>query len=79
MRAAIRSGLARAELLPVGDGYAEVSAGARGVGLSAVAFARGELGARVAERAAVFAFAEAMLPSTLTPEWQAGIGARVSW
>lgn len=42
-------------------------------------FARGELGARVDERLAVFAFAEAVMRPTLTPEWMAGVGARVTW
>ena len=79
MRGAVRSGLDRVSLLPKGHGYAELSAGARGVGRGLAAFARGELGARVDERLSVFGFAEALLPSTLTPEWQAGVGARVTW
>lgn len=53
--------------------------GGRGVGRDFAAFARGELGARVDERLSVFGFAEALLPSSLTPEWQAGIGARLTW
>lgn len=79
MRAEVRSGLDRAGKLEPGHGYAELSAGARGIGRDFAGYARGELGARVDERLAVFGFAEALLPSSLTPEWQAGIGARVSW
>lgn len=79
MRGAVRSGLDRVSLLPRGAGYAEVSIGARGIGRDFAGYVRGELGARVDERLAVFGFAEALLPSTLTPEWQAGVGARVSW
>lgn len=75
----MRSGLDRVSLLPAGHGYAELSAGARGVGRGLAGFARGELGARATERLSVFAFVEALLPSTLTPEWQAGVGARVTW
>lgn len=79
MRAEVRSGLDRAGKLLPGHGYAELSAGARGVGRGLAAYARGELGARLDERLAVFGFAEALLPSSLTPEWQAGVGARVTW
>jgi len=79
VRAEVRSGLDRAGRLDPGHGYAELSAGARGVGRGLAGFARGELGAKPTERLAVFAFAEALLPSTLTPEWQAGVGARVTW
>lgn len=66
-------------LLPRSAGYAEVNVGARGIGRDFAGFARGELGARVDERLAVFGFAEALLPSSLTPEWQAGVGARLTW
>jgi len=79
VRAEVRSGLDRTGQLEPGHGYAELSAGARGVGRGLAAYARGELGARVDERLSVFGFAEALLPSTLTPEWQAGIGARLTW
>lgn len=75
----MRSGLDRVSLLPAGHGYAELSAGVRGIGRDFAGYARGELGARVDERLSVFGFAEALLPSTLTPEWQAGVGARVTW
>lgn len=79
MRAEVRAGLDRAGKLTPGHGYAELSAGARGVGRGLAAYARGELGARLDERLAVFGFAEALLPSSLTPEWQAGVGARITW
>ena len=79
MRGAVRSGLARASALQPGHGYAELSVGGRGVGRGLAAYARGELGARVDERLAVFGFAEALLTSSLTPEWQAGVGARLTW
>lgn len=62
-----------------GSGFLEAGVGVRGVGSDWVAFARGEAGARLSERAAVFAFAEAVMRPTLTPEWMAGVGARLTW
>lgn len=79
MREAVRAGLDRVEALRPGHGFAEASAGVRGDGGGLVGFARGEVGARVDERLAVFAFAEAVMRPTLTSDWMAGVGARLTW
>ena len=79
MREEVRAGLDRVSLLPVGTGYAELSAGARGLGGSAVGFVRGEVGWRPAQRVSVFGFGEGTFGGPLGPAWMAGVGARVSW
>lgn len=62
-----------------GTGFAEVSAGARGLGGSVVGYVRGEFGARLTPSASLFGFGEATLNTQLQPAWLAGIGARVTW
>lgn len=66
------------KLVP-GQGFAEVLAGARGVGATVEAYARGELGVKFAPNGSAFAFGEATIAPGLAPAWQAGIGARVAW
>lgn len=76
-------GLDRVDALRPGQGYAELTAGARGEGASIVGFVRGEVGARVTPGLSLFGFGEAtlggQLGGPLTPGWMAGIGARVTW
>lgn len=67
----------------MGRGYAELSAGVRGLpGGDVLGFARGELGYRPTPNLSLFGFAEADL--TLSgrlqpPSWMAGVGLRYSW
>lgn len=83
MREAVGAGLERAASLKPGQGYVELTAGARGEGASVVGFARGELGARVTPGLSLFGFGEATLTGGLdrglTPGWMAGVGARLTW
>lgn len=79
MRAEVRSGLDRAEALGVGHGYAEVTGGLRGVGKDFAAYARGEAGWRPAANVVLFGYGEGLFGARITPEWQAGVGARVTW
>lgn len=79
MRAEVRAGLDRVSLLPVGSGYAELSAGARGIGGEVVGFVRGEVGWRPAPSVSVFGFGEATFGGSMGPGWMAGIGARVGF
>lgn len=67
--------------LGVGEGYAELTGGVRGLGLNASAFARGELGYRPAAGVSLFAFGEVSAPlfRPAGPEWMAGVGARFTW
>lgn len=67
------------DALKPGQGFAELTAGARGEGTSVIGFARGELGARLTPNASLFAFGEATVSTQLRPAWMAGIGARVTW
>lgn len=62
-----------------GTGYAEVTAGARGLGKEVVGYVRGELGARLTPQASLFGFGEAQLSTRLQPAWMVGVGARVTW
>lgn len=79
MRAEVRSGLDRASLLPVGTGYAELSAGVRSLGGDVTGYVRGEVGWRPAPRVSVFGFGEGTFGGSLGPGWMAGIGARVGF
>lgn len=79
VREELRAGLDRAEKLGVGRGYAEVSAGLRGLGLDVAAFVRGELGYRPSPGVSLFAFGEAAFAPRLPPSYMAGVGARFNW
>lgn len=82
MRAEVRQGLDRVALLPKGTGYAELSAGVRGVGGDVVGFARGELGWHPRDNLSLFAFGEADVTlggRLLPPSYQAGVGLRVTF
>lgn len=72
-------GLAKVEKLKPGGGYAELLAGARGVGTAVEGYARGELGWHLLPNAALFSFGEASVRSGSPVGWQAGLGGRVSW
>lgn len=83
MRAEVRQGLDRVDLLPVGRGYAELTAGVRGLPEGDVlGYARGELGYRPTSALSVFGFAEADLTlggRLQPPGWMAGVGLRYSF
>lgn len=83
MRAEVRQGLDRVDARAVGTGYAELTAGVRGLpGGDVLGFARGELGYRPTERLSVFGFGEADVTlggRLLPPSWMAGVGARYSF
>jgi hypothetical protein len=79
VREALSAGLDRVDALTPGQGFAEVTAGARGLGREVVGFARGEVGWKPAVNSALFAFGEASFGTQLQPAWMAGIGARVTW
>lgn len=83
MRAEVRQGLDRVDLLPVGRGYAELSAGVRGTpGGDVLGYARGEVGYRPTSALSLFGFGEADVTlggRLLPPSWMAGIGARYSF
>lgn len=67
------------DALKPGQGYAELTAGARGQGASIVGFARGELGWKPRSNIDLFTFGEATLARGAPPAWMAGLGARVTW
>lgn len=67
------------DTLKPGSGYAEVTAGARGLWSGeAVGFVRGEVGWKPLDHVGLFGFGEATFGGSL-PGWQAGLGARVTW
>lgn len=70
------------KLLP-GEGFAEVTAVARGEGSAVAALVRGELGFKPSANSELFGFGEVGLGGTLggplAPQWMAGVGARVRW
>ena len=71
----MRSGLERVALLPVGTGYAEITAGvAHSWQAGLDAFVRGEIGIKPRENVDLFGFAQADRAGA-----QAGVGARVTW
>ncbi len=73
--AELRTGLDRATLLPIGTGFAQLSAGmVKPWGGTLDAFVRAELGARPLANLSAFAFAEANRFGA-----QAGVGARVTF
>ena len=75
MREEVRSGLDRARLLPVGTGYAELTAGlAQSWGGGLDAYVRGELGWHPADGLTAFGFAQADRVGV-----QAGLGARINF
>lgn len=79
MREAVASGLKRIDALRPGQGFAEVTGGARGDWLGGVvAFGRGEVGYKPSANTALFGFGEAT-GGGATPGWMAGLGARVTW
>jgi hypothetical protein len=82
-REAIGAGLEHVDALKPGQGFAVITAGARGEGASIVGFARGEVGARLTPGLSLFGFGEATLAGQLgapiTPWWQAGVGLRATW
>lgn len=69
------------DLLPVGRGYAELSAGVRGLpGGEVLGFARGELGYRPTQHLSVFGFGDVTLGGRLQPPaWMAGLGLRYAF
>ena len=75
VREEVRSGLERAKLLPVGAGYAELTAGlANPWGGDLNAYVRAELGWHPTDTLTAFGFAQADRAGV-----QAGIGARLTW
>lgn len=77
--APIRAGLLSVDALTPGHGFFDVTAGARGTLDAVEAFARGEVGWRFAPQGSAFAFGEATLSHDLGAQWQAGVGARMTW
>ena len=68
------------EQLGAREGYAELRAGAQGVGLQfRDVFVRAEVGWKPTANSALFAFGEASATGFAAPAWMAGVGARVTW
>lgn len=79
VREALAAGLKRVDALVPGQGFAELTAGARGdFAGGLVGFARGELGYKPLTNLSLFAFGEATVGG-MTPGWMAGVGGRVTW
>jgi hypothetical protein len=76
--APIREGLDKVDLLKPGEGFLDLTAGARGNGSGWAGFARGEAGWKFAPAGSAFAFGEAEYGDA-GPAWQAGIGVRATW
>jgi len=62
--------------MPVGSGFVDFAAGARGVGGAFEGFARGEAGWHFAPQGSAFAFGEAAVAPGSPVTWQAGVGLR---
>lgn len=79
MREEVRAGLDGAAKLGEGHGYAELTAGAKGLWEGpSVAFVRGEVGWKPSKPVTLFGYGEATLGGQL-PGWQAGLGIRATW
>lgn len=78
IRETVAQGLDKAQQLTPGHGALELAAGARGEGGQVVAFARGEVLARVSPGLSLFAFGEGA-GALDRLGWSAGAGLRLRW
>lgn len=67
------------DALPAGRGYAELTAGVRGLGRDFAAFGRAEVGWKPNANVSLFGFGEVNVSPVLPPSWMAGVGARFTW
>lgn len=79
MREAVAQGLDRVSLLPVGGGFASLSAGVAGVGRGVSGFGQTEVGYRPAAGVDLYGYGKVSVPLTLVPSYEAGVGLRARW